>query len=215
MIVADRLAELHFTAQHEVPDDLGLVEIVALDPFLRGLLFTDGTVSRALEAQMLAPVSVQPLEQVEASPPAPVARALELDEREACLRRRVFMSSDETALSVWAESYIVPARLPSDFVGVLGDSPTGIGGSLGALRLESWRELLWFGLGRAPDWSGATSAGTTLTRSYRVITGRVPALFISEAFAVQQHGGVHHLSGAAGASADRMGAGNGAPPTPG
>ncbi|HSZ14709.1 MAG TPA: chorismate pyruvate-lyase family protein [Solirubrobacteraceae bacterium] len=215
MIVADRLAERHFTAQHDAPADLEQVEIVALDPFLRGLLFTDGTVSRALEAQMLAPVSVQPLEQVESSPPAPVARALELDADEACVRRRVFMSSDQNALSVWAESYLVPGRLPSDFIGVLGDSPTGIGGSLGQLKLESWRELLWFGLGRAPQWSGATSAGTTLTRSYRVITSRLPALFISEAFAVQQHGGVHHLTGAAGVPADLTGAGNGAPPTPG
>ncbi len=44
--------------------DLADLDIVGLDPFLRGLLFTDGTVSRALEAHTLSRVSVAPVEQV-------------------------------------------------------------------------------------------------------------------------------------------------------
>lgn len=195
MVVADRLAERHFTAQHEATPDLGRLNVADLSPFLRGLLFTDGTVSRALEAQMLSPVAVEPVEQLSTRAPAREARWLELQDREDCIRRRVVMSSEETSLAVWAESYVVEQRLPAGFVGVLRGSPTGIGGSLGQLKLESWRELLWFGLGSPPPWSAGTTVADTLTRCYRIITQGRPALLISEAFAVEIHAGQYELLG--------------------
>lgn len=197
MIAADRLAELHFAAQHEASNDLGEVQIVDLDPFLRGLLFTDGTVSRALEAQMLSAVAVDAVEQVTTSPPARAARYLEVKESDQCIRRRVLMTSAETSLAVWAESYVVAQRLHPDFLGVLGDDAQGIGGSLQQLKLESWRELLWYGLGPPPQWAGATPVRSTLTRFYRIITRELPALLISEAFAVEMHLGRYRLIGSA------------------
>jgi chorismate-pyruvate lyase len=193
MTVADRLAELHFTAQLEASTDLDVVDIVHLDPFLRGLLFTDGTVSRALEAHTLLPVKVETVDQAQAPVPARVARYLDVDRADECVRRRIVMKIDGTTRSVWAESYVAPHRLPEDFVGSLGASSQGIGGSLQRLRLESWRELLWFGLGSAPPWSGTTPDTTTLTRTYRIITQGRPALLISEAFVVELHAGVYRL----------------------
>jgi chorismate-pyruvate lyase len=193
MIVADRLAELHFTALSEAAVHLDGVPIVQLDPFLRGLLFTDGTVSRTLEAQMLAPVTVETVEQEPASPPAQIARHLDVDRSEACIRRRIVMSSAGTRLSVWAESYVVPSRLPAGFVGSLGESSRGIGGTLRRLRMEDWRELLWFGLASPPPWSGAGRDTRTLIRFYRIITQGRPALLISEAFAVEARLGVYRL----------------------
>jgi chorismate-pyruvate lyase len=195
MIVADRLAELHFTAQHEASADLEQVEIVRLDPFLRGLLFTDGTVSRALEAQTLSLVTVEALEQLQTSPPDRAARYLDATQADECIRRRVVITSEETSLSVWAESYVIARRLPPAFLGVLDGSSQGIGGSVGQLKLESWRELLWFGLGPPPRWSGAMSAAVTLTRCYRIITQGKPALLISEAFAVEMQAGIYRLMG--------------------
>ena len=94
-MVADRLAERHFTAQQEAAVDLRRLDVADLSPFLRGLLFTDGTVSRALEAQMLSPVTVEPVEQVSIAPPADVARWLELHDGAHCVRRRVVMKSEE------------------------------------------------------------------------------------------------------------------------
>jgi chorismate-pyruvate lyase len=203
MIVADRLAEIHFTAQDEASPDLGEVDIVHLDSFLRGLLFTDGTVSRALEAHTLSSVAVEPVEQTEISPPARAARYLEVRRTEECIRRRVIMTISAATPSVWAESYVAPQRLPPTFLGVLGGDSQGIGGSLQQLRLESWRELLWFGLGPPPEWSGAQgSDATTLTRFYRIITGGRPALLISEAFAVEMHAGRYRLIGSAEPHAD-------------
>jgi len=194
--VADQLADVHFTLQHERSDDLADVEIVALDPFLRGLLFTDGTVSRALEAQTLSRVTVEPVDQVAVAAPEQVARYLGVEQATECIRRRVTMHIAHEHLAVWAESYLVPERLPADFVGVLRSTPQGIGGSLQQMKLESWRELLRFGLGAPPAWADGASASTAaLTRLYRIITRGLPALLICETFAVEQHGGVYHLVG--------------------
>jgi chorismate-pyruvate lyase len=196
MIVADRLTELHFTAQDEAAADLRAVEVARLDPFLRGLLFTDGTVSRALEAQTLTPVAIEAIEQTRTPAPARAARYLDVPSAQECIMRRVVMTIAGPSPSVWAESYVVPGRLPADFVGVLDSSSHGIGGSLQQLRLESWRELLWFGLGAPPEWAGEeVPAATTLTRVYRIITNGLPALLISEAFAVEMHLGEYRLAG--------------------
>lgn len=206
MTLADRLAGLHFSAQEEATD-LAEVDIVDLDPLLRGLLFTDGTVTRALEAQTLLPVSVEAVEQgrVAVAPP-PILRHLEAQESDECLRRRVVMRIPDTPLCVWAESYVLPHRLPADFLETLGRSSHGIGGSLQQLKLESWRELLWYGLGEPPAWAGAAGRPTSaLTRFYRVITGRQPALLISEAFAVEMRGGLYRLLGVEDSSAPEPG----------
>src|SRR5580704_13056176 len=89
--VAGRLVDAHFLLQRAKSPYLADVDIVGLDPFLRGLLFTDGTVSRALEAQTLSRVTVVPVEQVTAPVPQPAARYLGVGESEECVRRRVTM----------------------------------------------------------------------------------------------------------------------------
>jgi chorismate-pyruvate lyase len=193
-----QLVGLHFLAQDEA-EDLREVRISQLDAFLRGLLFTDGTVSRALEAHTLCEVAVEPVEQEPGPVPARIARHLELDGGEDCLRRRVVMRiGDSDLASVWAESYVLAQRLPQEFLPRLGDDLQGIGGSIQQLKLESRRELLWFGLGVPPPWApGSTPASTTLTRAYRVLTQSLPALLICEAFALELGSSQYHLMGPA------------------
>ncbi|MGA2455874.1 MAG: chorismate pyruvate-lyase family protein [Solirubrobacteraceae bacterium] len=212
-VVAGHLADLHFTLQHEQPRDLDDVEIVTLDPFLRGLLFTDGTVTRALEAHTLSPVTVEPVDQRTVPAPEPAARYLGMQESEQCLRRRVTMSIADEHLAVWAESYLVPERLPADFFGLLGATSQGIGGSLQQIHLESWRELLTFGLSAPPEWaSGATLTppARMLTRRYRIITQGLAAMLISETFALEMHSGLYRLVGSAGSAPDGSDGVNGA-----
>lgn len=158
--VGQRLARVHFTAQ-EASNDLAAVQITQLDAFLRALLFTDGTVSRTLEAHTLSHVAVEALEQEPCPVPAPIAGHLDVMPAEECLRRRVIMRIAGARPSVWAESYVVPRRLPREFLVRLSGDPRGIGGSLQQLKLESRRDLLWFGLGRRPDWGGGRHAGDT------------------------------------------------------
>ncbi len=217
MNVADRLAGLHFTAQHEVATDLDEVDITQLDAFLRSVLFTDGTVSRALEAHTLTDVAVEAVEQGPSPAPERVARHLRVQEGEACVRRRVVMRIGGAGVSVWAESHVVPRRMPPEFLALLEDDPQGIGGSLQQLKLESWRELLWFGLGSPPSWAeDAAPDAVTLTRAYRVLTQGAPALLICEAFAVEMRAGLYHLTGRSQETpivVSRSPAGNGASPS--
>jgi benzoate-CoA ligase family protein len=196
MTIAERLGDLHFTEQHEAGKDLSHVEITQLDPFLRSLLFTDGTVSRQLEAHTLSPVAVETVEQTPSPMPARIARYLYTEPTEQCIRRRVVMKiGDTTELSVWAESYLMATRLPPEFFAGLDGNSQGIGGSLAQLKLESRRELLWFGLGQPPQWAdSATPATTTLIRVYRMVTNGLPGMLICEAFAVELRAGLYHLS---------------------
>lgn len=195
-IAADRFVNQHFLWQEERPSHVREVEIGALDPFLRGLLFTDGTVTRALTAETLALVSVNRLSQSEAFPlPPEAAGHLDAEGEAWGLRRRVAISvGTGSPPVVWAESYIVPDRLPPGFVGLLDGAPDGIGQSLQRIALESCRELLWFGLDAVPTWAEA-ARGEAITRLYRIVSDGRPAILISESFAVERHGDRLHLRG--------------------
>ena len=198
--VAGRLIDAHFVLQHAKSPYLADLDIAALDPFLRGLLFTDGTVSRALEAHTLSRVSVAPVEQVTVRVRQPAAGYLAVGEGRQCLRRRVTMHIADRHLAVWAESYILPERLPSQFEATLGQTPQGIGGSLQHLKLESSRELLCFGLAPPPLWAKRRASAPTLARVYRIVTQAQPALLITEHFALQRRLGRYQLVGSRGAA---------------
>lgn len=191
------LTERHFVIQAERPPHLGDVDLVAMDPSLRNLLFTDGTVTRTLEVQALSRVFVEVVSQARRLVSGPAATHLYVPDGMDSVRRRVIIGTEASTMPViWAESHIVPSRLPPDFLRVLDDSPDGIGESLQQVKLESWRELLWFGLDSPPSWSGMLPEPepTVLKRLYRVITQNKPALLITESFAIQQLSGTYHLN---------------------
>lgn len=195
-LLATTLTRRHFTFQGERPPNLAEVDLAQIDPLLRTLLFTDGTVTRTLEAQTLLPVTVEVVSQDRAIALDAIARHLAIASGMEAVRRRVRIDIGEPATPViWAESHIVPSRLPDDFLDVLGDASDGIGESLQQIQLESWREMLWFGFDRTPHWSesNATVEGSAITRLYRVIARDRPVLLISETFTVRQSAGRYHL----------------------
>lgn len=186
----------HFVLQEVRPPHLEQVELVDIDPILRGMLFTDGTVTRALEVQLFSPTSVDVVAQTTTPASASIAAHLEAASGIEVVRRRVVIGvRDLSSPLIWAESHILPSRLPREFLGVLDNAPDGIGESLQKIQLESWRELLWFGLDTSPAWSDAHTRIETsvITRFYRVISAGRPALLISESFAVTQRDGTYYL----------------------
>lgn len=189
------LTRRHFVLQDDRPSHLREIDLAELDPTLRCLLFTDGTVTRTLEVQALSRVSVDVVAQVKAPALEHQAQCLEVPSGMEALRRRVVIGAGLGVPVMWAESHIIPSRLPAGFIDVLGKAPDGIGESLQQVQLESWRDMLWFGLDTLPEWSGIDRqpAPTALTRLYRVITERRPALLISESFAIQRRAGTYHL----------------------
>lgn len=189
----------HFLMQEERPREVREVDVSALDPFLRSLLFTDGTVTRALAAQTLAPVAVDRISQAEVFPlPDDVGGYLEAGSEEGAIRRRVAIAVGASApATIWAESFILPDRLPPGFLGLLDGAPDGIGQSLQRIALESYRELLWFGLDAAPEWAAPRPGpgDETIRRLYRIVSGRQASILISESFAVERRDGRCHLRG--------------------
>lgn len=193
---SEELARRHFVLQDSRPAHLDEVNLAALEPFLRGLLFTDGTVTRTLEVQTLSPVSVEVADQTDTSVEGQIAAHLDAAEGTESVRRRVLIGTGKPVEpAIWAESHILPTRLPSEFLGVLQGASDGIGESLQRVELESWREMLWFGLDSHPEWSGMDSGQSSpvITRLYRVIAGGLPALLISESFSVTLRDGTYCL----------------------
>lgn len=178
------------------PGHVAAINPAEMDPFLRGLLFTDGTVTRNLEVKMLSPISVTVVSQADSTASEEVASHLEVEDgAESVLRRVMIGRAGSTNPVIWAESHILPSRLPSGFLGILDGAREGIGESLQRVELESWRDMLWFGLDAPPQWSFVASRvpAPVITRLYRVITAGKPALLISESFAVEDRAGTYSL----------------------
>lgn len=195
-IPADELARRHFVLQDQQPPHFGDVELAKMDPPLRGMLFTDGTVTRALEVQALSRVSVELVDQTDTPASGEVAEHLKVPSGTESVRRRVLIGTEEsTKPAIRAESHILPCRLPAEFLSVLRRAPDGIGESLQQVELESYREMLWFGVDPHPARSEVNPHGlsSVITRLYRVITDGLPALLISESFSVSQDDGTYRL----------------------
>jgi hypothetical protein len=60
--------------------------------------------------------------------------------------------------------------------------------------------MLWFGADIHPEWSDVDpdTSSPVITRLYRVITGGLPALLISESFSVRKRDGAYRLDCLAG-----------------
>jgi chorismate-pyruvate lyase len=189
------LIDRHFLLNDRRPPDLGDVDPGEMDPFLRGLLFTDGTVTRTLEVRALRRVQVTVIEQADLPLGAREADGLRAAAGTDAVRRRVAIGAEGAEPAVWAESHILPGRLPAGFLGVLGGARDGIGESLQTVELESWREMLWLGLSEPPTWGPSAPAADSpaITRCYRVITAGSPALLITECFAVERRDGAYRL----------------------
>jgi chorismate-pyruvate lyase len=183
----------YFLLQGQRPDGIEEVEMGRLEPFLRGLLFTDGTVTRALAVQTLDPVSVKPLSQEEVAVPAGLAAHLEVEPGAPSIRRRVAIGTG-SATFLWAESHLLPSRLPADFFGALEGASDGIGQSVQRAGIESCRELLWFGLAGVPEWA-PQAEGAAIHRLYRLVSDRRAAILISESFGVEWRSGAYRLAG--------------------
>jgi chorismate-pyruvate lyase len=183
--------------QDSRPSNIRDIGVSAMDPFLRALLFTDGTVTRTLEVHTLSRVSIEVIEQTQSPASADVASYLRLPDGEELTKRRVSIDIGSTRSALWAESHIVPERLPPGFLRRLDEAPQGIGESLQEIQLETWREMLWFGLDSPADWACVVPPSPTelvvLRRLYRVITQGRPALLVSESFPLGQRAGVYHL----------------------
>jgi chorismate-pyruvate lyase len=183
-----------FVAQDLRPAHVEEIDCRRLRADLRALLLTDGTVTRTIEALLLRRVSIEILHEAPGAVPE-LDRHMELGPGERTVVRRVLIGCGTPVRPVVsAESVIAPGRLPQQFGALLSGSSHGIGEALSSARLETRRELLWFGLAPVPNWvPRGRLPGPLLLRAYRVSVDRRVALVITEGFSIEHTGEMYRL----------------------
>jgi chorismate-pyruvate lyase len=154
--------------------------IASLPPFLRALLVTDGTVTKALEAYFWEPVIVDTLRQefITAADEIPWIEVSPGDQvlvREALLR-----GGDSGKQYARAFSVIRTTLIPASFRQRLVNREIGIGVLIRDSGLESFREVMEVGV--EPESRAGTGA---LSRTYRIIIDGKPVILISEMFPLE------------------------------
>ena len=178
-----------FIAQEDSPTTLRKINLARLTPFQRGLLITDGTVTRFIEAYTFSPVEVVLLQQAKQILDTEHIW-LKLPAGEEVISRQVVLqthSQDEPSPTIhtYADSLIVPQRLPQLLLNELESDKQGLGGLLRHNGLETRRELLWCGIEVLTDLPSAMAhfeGEKFISRTYRVFANEEPLMMINEKF---------------------------------
>ncbi|WP_295384518.1 chorismate pyruvate-lyase family protein [uncultured Thiodictyon sp.] len=192
-----------YLAGAAIRDDQGaMIQLAELAPFLRALLVTDGTVTKALEAYFWEPVAVDTLEQRFETAEEPVPW-IGLAAGDRCLIRDARLRGVHSG-RIFAEalSLIRTELIPPDFRRRLIDREIGIGVLIRDSGLESYREVLDVGLDHGDDAPGEPPGSAPgpapgpagdnerfVFRTYRIVIGGRPVILITERFPLTLFGG--------------------------
>ena len=178
-----------FVAQDDKPESLKRINFARLTPFQRGLLVTDGTVTRFIEAYTLMPVEVTLLQQTKQTLSTEhtwlqLPTGAEVISRQAVIHTHL-QEESSPIIHTYADSLIVPERLPQSFMDGLGSDKQGLGGLLPRSGLETRRELLWCGIETLTDLPSAIThleGEKFISRTYRMLANQEPLMLINEKF---------------------------------
>ncbi|MBI3610528.1 MAG: DUF98 domain-containing protein [Nitrospirae bacterium] len=157
-----------------------------MNPFLRALLVTDGTVTKFLEAYLWEPIRVEKLFQEETRSASAVPE-LELKSGDAVLLRRILLRGVQSGcVYTFAESHIRIDRLDVGIQNDLRQGRLGMGELLRDRRLETYREILDFGTEKAGKELSAyfeiKEGDPIYFRRYRISVKGRPVIVIAEKF---------------------------------
>jgi chorismate-pyruvate lyase len=156
-----------------------------LSSFQRILLTMDGTVTEILEAQVWESIRIVKLFQkfLETDRAIPY---LEIEPLAQVLVRKVILRGKWSHQNyIYAESILVPERLPESLRDGLLNTKKPIGQLMLEARTETFREILSCGLeaaGELGDYFDIEPAANLVSRTYRVIAERKPIMLITEKF---------------------------------
>ena len=178
-----------FVAQDDKPATLKRINLTRLTPFQRGLLVADGTVTRFIEAYTFMPVEVALLQQTKEIL-STKHTWLQLPAGADVLSRQAILQTHShekpsPIIHTYADSLIVPQRLPASILNGLASDKRGLGGLLRHSGLETRRELLWWGIETLTDLPLAIEhleGEVFISRTYRVFANQEPLMLINEKF---------------------------------
>lgn len=180
----DPLADL-LAAQFAKPERLRPIALADLTPFERALLAIDGTVTKFIEAYTMEAVEVVLVAQSTEALPADL-EWLEAKAGTPVISRQVLLRGRERKNPyVYAASLLVEERLPRPIQEGLRRDRGGIGHVLLESRLETFREILWYGsecLEELPEPLHGLEGNEFISRTYRIIARGHPLMLITERF---------------------------------
>ncbi len=187
-IINTRMKSL-FIAQDEKPSTLKEINFARLTPFQRGLIVTDGTVTRFIEAYIFAPVEVVLLQQKKQTL-FTENKWLQLSAGEEVISRQITLQTHQETESppiihTYADSLIALKRLPKSILEGLESNKYGLGKLLQRSGLETRRELLWCGIETLKNLPLAITHlenQTFISRAYLILANQEPLMLINEKF---------------------------------
>lgn len=182
----DPMANL-FIAQSAKPSHVREINLRVLSPYQRALLVIDGTVTKFIEAYMMEPIEVIRLGQEIRQLPNEDTW-LESPEGTDVIARQVLLRGKfSNRIYAYAVSIIVPYRLPEEITRGLDMNGAGIGRILLGNRMETRREVLWYGKERVdnlPKEMSHMQEHEFLSRTYRIYSDGKPMMLINERFPI-------------------------------
>jgi len=161
-----------------------------MNPFLRALLVTDGTVTKLLEAYLWEPVCVERLfhQEIRLKTDLPM---LELKAGDSVLQRHVRLRGVESRrVYTYAESYVKIDLLETELQDDLRAGKLGMGELLRDRRLETYREILSFWeeqTGELGSNMELSSDELLYCRCYRIFVSGRPVIQIVEKLPVTHY----------------------------
>jgi chorismate-pyruvate lyase len=180
----DPLADL-FIAQKSKPAHLREINLRAIEPFQRAILTIDGTVTKFIEAYMMEPVVIVRLAQETRQLPS-YHPWLEAAQGTDVIAREVLLQGEYSRrIYAYAVSLLAADQLPPDIKQQLKPGGEGIGRIIINNRMESFRDILWYGKEHVPQLPDAIKhleGVDFISRTYRIIVNKKPVMLINEKF---------------------------------
>lgn len=180
----DPLRDL-FVAQSAKPSQLLEINLRALSPFQRALLSIDGTVTKFIEAYKMEPVDIIMLAQEKIQLPANHIWLNAQKGTEVISRQVLLRGKHSNRVYAYALSLIVPYRISEITKQELELDTEGLGRFLLNRRIETYREILWYGKETScelPDAIDHLAGIEFISRAYRIIANGEPIMLINEKF---------------------------------
>lgn len=172
-------------AQFATPPELGPINLRALTPFQRALLVIDGTVTRFIETYTLEPTETIRIDQVRLYA-SEDDQWLDIKAGAETGFRRVFIRGRHSGvLYVYAIASVALERIPTDVRRRLEVQGESLGKVLNEKKLETRREVLWYGKEKVldlPDPVNRLCDGSFYSRTYRIFHKGAPIVLINEKF---------------------------------
>jgi chorismate-pyruvate lyase len=157
----------------------------SLSTFQRIILTTDGTLTDILEAYIFEQIRVVKLSETLSSASEDI-EVLELKKNTDIIDRKVLLQGKISRKNfIYAESIIIPERLDENFREELLKSRTPIGRLWLEYRMETFKEIIDSKkrmAGELASHFNIQPKDYLFSRTYRVFSGRRPALMITEMF---------------------------------